>query len=331
MRSECFFFIIICSRIVSYGVFAMSKECGQKVKLLKIYELFRNKTSRENPLRTHEIVQYLNSIGVSSDRRTLAKDISTLRLYGYDVGQTKIGKEFAFYLENNDFEFAELRSVIDAVQAASFIPDKETKVLIDKLANLAGERKSEILKKNLVYFNNRKHTNHEIFQTIDTVSQAIREKKKIAFRYYDLNEKAKPVFRNNGTPYIVEPMALVYNEDNYYLVCYNQENVDKQATYRVDRMTGVEILTEKVSKEAVLLKSSIPRYMDSVFKMYAGRSKEVVLRFDGSVLNAFFDKFGEKTKVTKLENGLYEAKVGIQESPTFDAWLAQFGEKITKV
>ncbi len=68
-----------------------------------------------------------------------------------------VGKAKGYCIEDRSFSVPELKILIDAVQAASFITGKKTAELIDKIAELGGSHKAEILKSNMVCFNTRKH------------------------------------------------------------------------------------------------------------------------------------------------------------------------------
>ena len=74
----------------------------------------------------------------------------------------------------------------------------------------------------MVCFNTRKHTNEAILYTVDGIEDAIIRRKKIEFNYFHLNEKAERVYvtASDGSKkrYYVEPVALIFNEDNYYLM-----------------------------------------------------------------------------------------------------------------
>ena len=92
----------------------------------------------------------------------------------------------------------------------------------------------------MVNFNTRKHSNETILYTVDSIEDAIRRKKKIAFHYFYLNEQKERVFQCKDTGekkrYYVEPVAMVMSEDNYYLMTYSSRHPDKTANYRLDRM-----------------------------------------------------------------------------------------------
>ena len=78
---------------------------------------------------------------------------------------------------------------------------------------------------------------------------------------------------------MVEPVGLVFNEDNYYLMVYSARH-DGTANYRVDRMDAVEVIAEPITEKAVQLRDIVSRYTGQAFKMC--------------------EKVGENTKMIRL-------------------------------
>lgn len=302
----------------------MAQENCQKIKLLKLYELLRQETDEENPMTTMTIVHRLGEAGISCDRRTLSKDIAILNEYGYEVMWRKVSKEKGYYVEDRSFSVPELKILIDAVQAASFITDKKTAELVDKIANLGGSHRADILKDNMVCFNTRKHSNEAIYYNVNFLEDAIQQQKKVIYRYFDLNEHGEKVYRKDGHHYVAEPVALVFNEDNYYLVAYSAKH-DGTANYRVDRMDAVEVLDEPISEKALQLRDSIGIYTEQAFKMYGGQPMDITIQFDNKLIGVVYDKFGEGTKMVRLTEDSCVATVKVQVSPTFWGWIFQFG------
>jgi len=301
----------------------MDSKNHQKIKLLKIYEMLRQETDEQHPMKTHEICERLYAQGISCDRRTLAKDMKVLNEQGFEVMQHLIGHEKAYYIEDRSFSTPELKILMDAVQAASFITDKKSKELITKIAVLGGSHCAEILTGNLVQFNTRKHTNEYIYYSVECLETAIRCRKKASFLYFHMNENHNKVFHRDGQRYIVEPVALVYYQDNYYLMCYNAEE-EELFNYRVDRMEAVETENEAVSVQAKKYMNSVSDYTEQVFKMYGGEMEKVVLLFDESLTGVIYDKFGEQVEINRANDTQLSAAVNVQISPTFWGWLFQF-------
>ncbi len=283
-----------------------------------------------------------------------------------DIIVTKVGKQKAYYTEDRPFSVPELKILVDAVQAASFITEKKTEELVDKIANLGGTNRAETLKSNRVHFNTRKHTNENIYYNVDAIEDALGRRKKIIFRYFDLDLNGQKCYRRDGHHYVAEPVALVYNEDNYYAILYSERH-DDTANYRVDRMDSVEVIDDDITEKALHLRDDVAGYTGQVIKMYGGEPKSVTLEFDNTLVGSVFDRFGEGVKMESLpmENSLREwavagsqgsalrqslrpetssgqkmkeiadgkvtATVEVQVSPTFWGWVFQFGEKMKVV
>ena len=301
----------------------MPGERVQRIKLVKIVELLRQESSEENPLRTSDIVEKGAGMGVFVDKRTLSKDVEFLNSQGFDIKTKTVGHQRAYYIEKREFSVPELKILIDAVQAASFITDSQTREFISKIADLGGSRKSEILKENVVCFNTTKHTNESIYQNVSELEKALTGKKQASFYYFDRNEDGEKVYRKEKKRYVVEPMALIFNDDNYYLMTWNAK-YEGITNYRVDRMDEVSVEETSVSEKAIMDDSDIAAFRQQAFKMYGGNLEDVVLEFNEKLIGVVHDKFGENTKMIRTAPGKCVASVQVQIAPTFWGWLFQF-------
>ena len=301
----------------------MAQDNYRKIKLLKLLDMLRQETDEQNPLSTTQICAKLGQMGIVCDRRTLPRDIAILNEQGYEIMSLMVGHDKCYYVEDRSFSVPELKILIDAVQAASFITDKKTAELVDKIASLGGTHRAEILKSNMVCFNTRKHSNEQIYYNVDTLERAIQDNKKVIFYYFNLDENGNKAYRRDHHHYVVEPIALVFNEDNYYLISYSARH-DGTANYRLDRMEAVEIIDEDICEKAIALRESVSGYTEQVFKMYGGETVEVVLEFSDNLIGAVYDKFGEDIKMTRVADDQCTATVKVQISPVFWGWLFQF-------
>ena len=305
----------------------MARDNYRKVKLIKLLELLRQHTDEQHPMTTNQICAAMDAMGIPCDRRIVTQDVVALNELGYEIMATMIGHEKAYFVEDRNFSVPELKILIDAVHASSFITEKKSQELIEKLADLAGSHRAEVLKRNMVCFNSRKHSNEKILYTIDTIEEAIQTQKKIIFLYFDLDEKGERVYRRGGHHYVVEPVALVFNEDNYYMTCYSSRH-DSTSNYRVDRMDGVKIIEEPCCEKAVALRDEVAAYTEQAFKMFSGQLEDAVLEFDRGIIGAVYDKFGEGVNMMASGENKVIATVKVRVSPTFWGWLFQFGKQM---
>lgn len=113
-------------------------ENNQKIKLLRIIEYLRAESDAGKPVSTSQIIGYLNSIHISCERRTLYKDMDMLIESGANIVKTELGRENAYYINEVSFSLAEVKTLIDAVQAANFVPaDKTAELVENSLLTLA--------------------------------------------------------------------------------------------------------------------------------------------------------------------------------------------------
>lgn len=304
----------------------MPKTNFTKIKLLKLWEILSQDSDEDHPLSTKRIIEKLKSQGIECDRKTLYEDIRLLNEYGYEVLCEKGQHSNRYCVVDRSFDVPELHILMDAVQAAGFITEKKTAELVNKIASLGGSNRAEVLKTNLVHFNTTKHSNENIYYSVNEIGEAILSEKKLSFLYFDYNEKGERVFRKDGSRYIVNPVATVFSNDNYYLLCYHDKH-DNAASYRVDRMTEVKVETEDINKSKRPKNLDVSMHRKQAFSMYAGEKMRVRLQADKSLIDVLMDKFGEELHI--ISNGdSVQFETDVQLSPIFFGWCLSFGRKL---
>lgn len=298
----------------------MSNDNCQKVKLLKLMELLRQETDENHPITTSEICRRLGEMGISCERRTVGKDMKVLREQGFEVMSELKGHENSYWISDRSFELPELKILMDAVQAALFIPEKKSEELVAKIAALGGSHQAELLQGNIIRFNTRKHSNQAIYYNVQAIEEAIQQKKKLSFRYFDLDENLEKVYRMEGGRYHAEPVSLIYEDNNYYMLSYSRKYV-KTINYRVDRMDQVHVEDDPISDEAVQMISRAGALVEEGFRMYQGETKAITLQFHDRLIGLLYDKYGEDLHIRRIDEHTCEAQVNAQLSPPFWGWL----------
>lgn len=322
----------------------MAHVTEQKIKLLVLYDLLCRLTDEDHALNTDEIIALLAEKKIAVSRKILLQDIALLNEYGYEVLTYKKKYHF-YYVVNRHFDSAEIAFLADAVQASK-LGATQKQTLTNKLMTTMGDFQATELTAAARFGTMPKRNNRHIIYTIDTLKQAIADNKKVSFQYYSLDYKKNKVYRKGGERYVVNPLVVVWNKDNYYLVCY-YDKYDNTVTYRIDRMEEAkeEAIDRVYCKEFEGF--DIEQYRQSVFSMFGGEEQEVDLQFDSAMLDDVFDKFGEDLNIVKVDDTTYRLKVPIQVSKTFFAWVVgtqgkmrilapqtvcnQFNEFVTKI
>ncbi len=313
----------------------MKRENSRKIKLLRLWEILRQETDENHPISTNELIARLKKEGIDVDRKILYTDIDLLNENGYEV-LCERGKSNRYYVVDRSFDIPEVRILMDAVQAAGFITEKKTKVLIDKIAELAGSRRAEVLKENITEFSTVKSLNESIYYSIDTIVTAREENKQIGFYYFDYNIKREKVFRKDKKDpevnkwYVVNPVETVYDNDQYYLICYDDKH-KTLANYRIDRMDRVSVLDSTINKYKEIEKIDISKYKRQQVDMYGGEVKKAVFDVSRSMLDVVFDKFGSLVKMSENADGTVRCTIEVQEGHMFIAWLCSFDTRMRVV
>ena len=203
-----------------------------------------------------------------------------------------------------------------------FITEKKSLELIGKLEGLASVHDAGKLRRQVFIRNRVKSMNESIYYSVDTMHEAITEGRKISFKYFDYNIYKKQVFRKDGKPYIASPIALSWNDGNYYLIAQSDDR-DGLTHFRVDRMSGVKKLDEK--RNPGIEGFNLAEYSKRVFGMFGGEDTNVRLRVDNHLAGAIIDRFGKDVIMVADGESHFIVNVRVVLSPIFYGWLFQFG------
>jgi len=299
-----------------------------KIRLLKLWEILQRDTDEDHPIGTEALRAKLLAEGIDCHRSTLYDDIALLNENGYEV-LCRRGRSNQYYVVDRTFSTPEIHILLDAVQAANFITEKKTVELVDKLANLAGSQKADVLKHNIVQFNNTKNTNESIYYSVNEIVTAITERKKIIFLYFDYDVNHERVYRRSGHHYVVSPYATVFADGHYYLIVYDNR-YKKMTHYRIDRMDKVEIIDDDAVMPPEDMKFDIAAYKKQLFGMFSGETTNVTIEADKSLIDAVFDLFGDQVQMEDCGDKI-RFSADVQTSDLFFGWCCSFGNLLRVV
>ena len=303
-----------------------NNEKFNRIRPLKIWEILQRETDEDHPMGTEELRAKLLECGIEAHRTTIYEDIKLLNESGYEI-MSRRGRSNQYYVMDRKFSNPEIHILLDAVQAASFITDKKTAELVDKIAQLAGSQKGLVLKKNIVQFNTAKSSNEGIYYNVNEIVTAINQRQKIIFFYFDYDNNHNRVYRRGGHHYVVSPYATVFDDGHYYLVIYDKR-YNKMTNYRIDRMEKVEIINELADMPPEEMQFDIATYKKSLFGMFSGETTSVTLEAHSTLIDAIFDLFGERIRIISNGEETVRFTVDVQVSPLFFGWCCSFGEKV---
>ncbi len=304
----------------------MPKSANQKLKLYYLYRILLEKTDDEHALTMPEIQDRLESHGISADRKSLYDDMDALRSLGFDVIGEKDGRNYIYHLGSKDFEIAELKLLVDAIQSSKFITEKKSNELIKKLTGLVSDYEASQLKRQVVVQGRIKTMNESIYYIVDEIHNAISRNMKIRFEYYRWNVNKQLVLRRDSK-YEVSPWALTWDDENYYLIAFDSES-DKIKHYRVDKMRGIELMEEKREGREFFERLDMASYTKMNFGMFGGEEVRVKLRFRNEFVGVLIDRFGKDISIRPSgDDGWSEANVEVALSEQVLGWSFSLGTK----
>ena len=324
---------------------------GQKYKSLLVWDILQKRTDENHAIQLKEIVEHLKMYGITAERHSIKRDIDDIllllnkeldidleeqgveerALLGYEVEYDAV--QHGYKVSRRPYDFEELRLLAECVRASKFISKSQEVHLLTAIENLCSDYQIEELQNEVYLVGRNKTTNKHIMAAMLKINQAIRENKKISFRYqkFTIKDRTKQVDRRGGATYKISPFKLIINDGYYYVLAWDSKK-DRTITYRLDRMKGVEIEKEPREGNLEFSKINMETYTQEHFGMFSGEKKRVSLRFTNNLLDTMVDRFGTGADVSYYADGdrHFVVNTEIAISNQFYGWLCGF-RKMAKI
>lgn len=304
----------------------MPKSYGQKLKILYLAQLLCARSDESHPLTTKEIIDYLAVQGIHAERKSIYDDISALQNFGMDIIAIR-EKPGGYYLASRRFELAELKLLVDAVQASKFVTTKKSRELISKLETLTSHREAGQLHRQVIVAQRGKSSNEQIYYNVDEIYAAIAADCAIRFQYFEWSVRKEMVPRKNGAYYEVSPWLLTWEDENYYLIAYDSA-AGILKYYRVDKMLHLTVCETPREGRAVFDTLDIAGFAKKTFGMFAGDETMVILQCDASLTGVMIDRFGLDVAMRPDGKDQIRVRANVAVSRQFFGWLAGLGSGV---
>ena len=298
-----------------------------KLKMLYLARIFMEETDDEHALTLQQIAAKLAALDISADRKTLYQDFEELRQFGFDIIAEQAGHNTFYHLGERRFELPELKLLVDSVQSAKFITDKKSRELIRKLESLVSRHQAQQLHRQVLIAGRVKTMNESIYYNIDKLHGAINADAQIRFQYYQWNVRREMELRRGGAWYQVSPWALIWDDENYYLVAYGAGD-GKIKHYRVDKMLSISVTKDKRLGQEQFKRFDMPRYTKSLFGMYGGEQVKVMLEARNDMVGVIIDRFGKDILIAPVDSERFRVNVDVSMSNQFLGWIMAVGDGV---
>ena len=305
----------------------MPRGSNQKFKFTYLMKIMAEKTDDEHSLTMPQILEELEKYEVSAERKSIYEDFKDMSNFGIEVIKEQKGRETFYHIAGREFELAEVKLLIDAVQSAKFITQKKSKSLISKVKNFVSEHQAKQLQRQIVINDRVKTMNESVYYNVDDIHTAINQNRKIKFKYYKWDIDKKLVERHGGSYFFVSPWALLWDDENYYMIAFDDWD-NKIKHYRVDKMMYIEVGNDERAGKEEFKNFDMAKYSKATFGMYHGEKTKVCIKFANHMCGVFIDRFGKDTLFRKIDEKHSELIADINVSPQFFGWIFSLGNDV---
>ncbi len=299
----------------------------QKMKLLYLMKILTERTDENNMLTANELCEILQSeYDVPAERKSIYADIAALQEFGLDIVQQK-GRAPGYYLASRQFELAELKLLVDAMQASRSITAKKTDELIRKLESLASREDARQLQQQVFLYKRPKTENETIYYNVNDIHTAIYTNVQIRFQYSEWTRDKEIRLRRDGAEYVASPWALTWDDENYYMIAC-EEGADELRHFRVDKMQHIELMKKKREGRELFDDFDIVAFGKRTFGMFGGREETVTLSCVNTLAGVIIDRFGRDVMMVPEGEERFHVNATVTVSPQFFGWLVGLGDGV---
>ncbi len=293
-----------------------------KLRPLYLTKILKERTDEDHYLTTPQLCAILKEeYGLETHRTTIKSDIEMLQQAGIGIQVVRSAQNQYNYI-GREFDIAELKLLIDAVESSKFITTSKSEQLVAKLTSLAGAFKGRELKRNLAIDGRIKQENEQIFYIVDAINEAINTHKKIRFQKVEYNIKKELVPHNGGEVYTFSPYSLIWNGDFYYVVGYS-DKYKSIGSHRVDKIAKMpEIMSDASIPQPFGF--DVNKYIKTTFRMYNAPRIEVELVCDNSLMDTIIDCFGTDVHTYACDRYNFRVIEEIAVGKVFFNWIFGF-------
>lgn len=307
----------------------------RKPRILYVAKILFEETDPEHGITMPQLLQRLEDHGITAERKALYRDIKGLREAGFDVQKTAT-RPVGYCLATRLFTPAQMALLLDAVRTSRTITAKTADELMSRLHQLQSVH-DPLRTSAHVHVTGRARTqNDAVLTTLALIQQAMAEQRDISFQYlrYDASLQPIKVMAHDDQERVKTPLFLVYSDDNYYLLVFDETGPDKLRSYRVDRMTSVMIRDTSDPTHRTDPSFDVGRFERERLGMYNVEPVRITLAVREDLIGNIVDLFGvEGTSATpsKEQGGWANVHVTASPSPVLFGQIAQFGGNVRVV
>lgn len=304
----------------------MANNPKAKLKTLYVMRILQDETDAEHGLSLRQIIERLSDYGIEAERKSLYRDIEALREFGLDI-RTYQRNPVEYAIARRDFTLSELMLLVDAVESCKSLTIRQARALTTNLKLLASDAERALLDRRIHVSGRIRSKSESVFGCIDTLHEAMRLKRKVAFKYYKYGLDGKRYATRDGKEHLVTPVGITYADGYYYLTAWNDEH-GNMTEFRIDRMGPLRVTDKRATKNDEIAHHTYEGDAYELFGRFGGEPVTATLLVDGEKAEIITDRFGEAAEWCPHDETTAKAVVKIRKSEQFFGWLAGLGGTI---
>lgn len=296
--------------------------------MLYLIEVLQKYTDENNQLSSREITDLLNDqLGQPAEiaQHTVTrylKELESYRTFLIESFKEKEGVPIKYFYDGRLFELHELRIMMDAIVSAGVLTKSDKKTIISKIQQLTSQPLAQKLE-NQVHINEISSSdNAGVKYYIYHIHNAIHEQKVIEFLYGKYDAHKQIIYSNEGKMRRLEPYALHWDNDNYYLIGKNMDGDIRH--FRIDRIKEVKVTEETFTKDPYF---DATAYTEKLFNMFTGEVKFLKIKFANELINPILDRFGLDANIEPYDEDTFLLRTEAAISAGLISWILKWGSK----
>ena len=125
------------------------------------------KTDDEQALTLNQIMDALARYDVTAERKSIYTDFQDMEKFGIEIIKEQIGRETYYHVGAREFELAEVKLLIDAIQCAKFITERKSRELIKKVKSFVSEYQAGQIQRQVFVHGRIKTMNESIYYSVE--------------------------------------------------------------------------------------------------------------------------------------------------------------------
>lgn len=203
--------------------------------------------------------------------------------------------------------------------------------MIDKLKSTMSTYDSEGLDRSVLGINIAKAENKKILYNVNIIQEALSKGVQISFDYMGW-DKHKKLVKKSERRYNMNPWALIWANDRYYLYGYDVKktgDVFNERNYRVDKLDNIQLSDIPRDGKTQYRSFNANTYVSRRMGMFSGKEQAITVRIPEYLIGAFIDQFGKRIAISEESEDVLLVTFYAVPSVILLGWLV--GLKVSEV